>query len=185
MQNMHGRHGLDEAIKFIMMFTLLTISESMYATLTTPAVPKKIAVTNQSNVPVTVSWTNASGAVTTSGSIAPGATGGLTYGANQSMNTVTVTYATSTPDAVNISFSPTTIATAIYVYGNSAVGVGSLDTTTAATPVPSRYVAWWTGSINTATDTTAAAAIADTQGAGALVTLYMVSIDGKNSILSF
>ena len=167
----------------VTMIFLMTIAQSIYAGFTTSA-GSKVAIYNQSNVAITVNWVGAAGIIT-SGSIPANTVGSIVY-KKDTYSSCNVVYAVTPADPVTISFAPTAIATAIYVYGNGSVTMGTLDSTNTATPLPSRYIAWWTGNINTTASTSNTVALAQTDATtNGLVKIYMASVDGKNSLLAF
>jgi hypothetical protein len=176
-------------IKLLLISILITGFELVFANVETKAV-NKFAIINNSNAPISVNWIGLKNTTGMSSAVIPaGATGQLAYQVD-TIVTINVIYYQSDGktalDSTPLSFSPTVLAKALYVYGNSATPMNSLVAADSnGNQYPSRYVAWWSGNINLTTNTTAALAIADTAVTGQLVTMYMVSIDGKNSLLTF
>lgn len=169
-----------------------------------------IQIINKSNAPIAVILTerkdnHQTDAANPSGIIAAGATGIINYSNKDNFKNFTIQYFKSdnkTPldlasdgkTPILISFDPISVPVSIYVYGNSDIAAGNLDTTVAATPVPSRSVAVWTGVIPAAdlgASATAATALADASipvsatNSSGILTMYMISVDGKNSTLVF
>lgn len=179
-------------IKLLVIFMALSMSEFMHASTAaatgfSPNVGTKINVYNMSDVSVTLTWVGVSPTANVTKTFA-------VYSASAAATTptltsfiypagkysgVTVTYGTET---VPLSFVPSTVPTAIYIYGKSTVPMSSLDTTVAATPLASRYVAWWTGNIDLAKYPTVDTAITAAAAALQPVTMYMMSLDGKTAL---
>lgn len=173
-------------IKLLAIFMALSMSGFMQADFTANA-GTKINVYNMSDVSVTLKWTGVSPTADVSKTFAvysasaAAATPSLTsfiYAAGK-YSGVTVTYGTET---TSLSFAPTTVPTAIYIYGKSSVAMSSLDITVATAPLASRYVAWWTGTINLTTYPTVDTAITAAAAALQPVTMYMMSLDGKAAL---
>lgn len=188
-----------KVVNFLIGVPILFFATFISADISITTGGSKINLYNNSNVPVTVSITYAapnSSRNATSASIEAGATGAILYvGGTPSapiiMTSIKINYATSSPDPVALTFSPTALGKNLYIYGDGTVPLTSFagpkdsaGNIIPATAFPSRYVAWWTGDIDTTANDTAAAAIADTT-TNSKVTLYMMSVDGKNSLLTF
>jgi hypothetical protein len=185
-KNVTKKGNVMKNMKLLAIVMLLGLQDFVHANVTVAA-GSKITVINSSDMPIKANWVGTSNKTgVTSALIAPGATGSLVYQADTIVS-ITVTYfkadGTTARDAVPLSFSPTVMAKTLYVYGSNAIEIGALDMTVPANPVPARCVAWWTGNIDTAKYPTAAAAIADAPAMAALVNMYMISVDGKNTIL--
>ncbi len=165
-------------------------------------IPRKadpIVIVNNSNAPISVSWQGSMKVTNSSGIIAAGATGSLplvpskegSMGSlqNQLINILITYYQADgvTPlDPVSLAFSPKVLAKSLYVYGDSATAITALtQADSSGNQYPARYAAWWSGDIDTKQDKNVAAAVADTSIPGTLVTLYMISVDGKNTLLTF
>lgn len=183
-------------LQILMMCMIFGFSTSMHADVKTNA-SGTCTIINSSTAPIKFNMTarkdgHNSDQVFPTALIAPGATGTLAYDNKLNIKQAWVVYYQSDGktllDTKNIVFSPTKVPTTIYVYGNNTVPVSNLDTSNSATPtsspMPSRCVAWWSGNIDVSKDASAAAAIADTANVGPLVTLYMLSLDGR-SLLTF
>ena len=176
-------------INLLAIFMIFGITGSAYADFSS-TVGTKINVFNLSDVPVTLTWigvaptANVTKTFTVYSATATATTPSLVsfiYPAGK-FSGVTVTYGTTTPDSVNVTFSPTTLPTAIYIYGKTSVSINALDTTVASAPLASRYVAWWTGNINLTTYPTVDSAITATASPLQPVTMYMMSLDGRTAL---
>ena len=182
---------------FLIVVIFLGMEELVYAGISI-GTAGTIMIANASNAPIIVAWY---GTKTKDGKksavIQPGLVGSLDY-TPETMIKIEVSYlqedgkiiAGDSPLSFDPEFKdPKAKPRNLYVYGNKTVAMKDLDTTVAATPVPSRYVASWSGNIDVTAYPTPEAAIAamsdKTKEAAALVNLYMMTIDGNNTRLYF
>ena len=165
-----------KSLKVAMILMIFGASACMYASTPTATAMADGVTTiyNNSNLSIGVAYNLGSGKTYWGTPIAPKSSGTLSFKAGDVITQVTIFYNVTssswgTSDDGQIRFFPSVInGTTLIVYGNSAVAPGTIDTTVAATPVPARYAAWWTGTMQAANTP------------GNLLTMHVANTTGTN-----
>jgi len=166
----------------MILLLLLSNSQTFFA-----VANSKMIIFNKSNAPISITLLGKSNSGddvdVTSAVVAPGEQSYMVFAPTHSLSAAQINYfqadEVTALDPVSIVCTPPSLAKSVFVYGNNAIPVSSLDTATVGNILPARYVAWWTGTLDASKYSTPAAAIADQANRG-LVSIYMLSLDGKN-----
>lgn len=141
--------------KLLAMAIVVLAAEHLYATVKAPAA-SAMSVINKSDVPVSVNYTirrngHKSNQTLTSGVILPGKSSTIGYEKKDDFLSMNIIYykadGKASLDEKQITAVPTSIATKIYVYGNSSVAAGGVVNPTSSNPLLSRAVAYWSGPV--------------------------------------
>lgn len=182
-------------IKLLAIFMLFGVSEFTYTNVVLTS-GSTIPVINNSDMPIKVEVIYSDTALnyTPTTAIAAGSQVGKIPYRTGTLTIIKINYLDAAGNVKeSLSFSPTAIAKALYVYGAGSTPITEL-TKVGVVPnlidYPARYVGWWTGNIDTtkftqATDDAKIAAAKVDADVAKLVTMYMISTDGKNTLVTF